>query len=170
MMDIDFLIRELAENPKRIKALVTGVSKAEARYKPSAKTWSILEVVNHLYDEERFDFRVRLDIILNRPAEDWPPIAPTAWVTQRKYNTRDLQASLANYLRERRRSLRWVRSLGKADWNTRYSRDGRTMRAGDMFAAWVAHDGLHIRQLNELHRALLERAAKPYQAGYAGEW
>jgi hypothetical protein len=44
------------------------------------------------------------------------------------------------------------------------------MRAGDMFAAWVAHDGLHIRQLNELHRSLLERAAKPYRVGYAGEW
>jgi hypothetical protein len=44
------------------------------------------------------------------------------------------------------------------------------MRAGDMFAAWVAHDGLHIRQLNELHRLLVERAAKPYRVGYAGEW
>ena len=170
-MDMDFLLREFTENPKRIKALVAGVTQAEARYKPGAKTWSILEVVNHLYDEERFDFRVRLDIILNRPAEDWPPIAPAAWVIQRKYNTLDLDTSLASYLSERRRSLRWLRSLGKrVDWNTRYSRAGRSMRAGDMFAAWVAHDGLHIRQLNELHRLLLERAVKPYRPGYAGEW
>lgn len=169
-MDMDFLLREFTENPKRIKALVTGVNKTEARYKPGPKTWSILEVVNHLYDEERFDFRVRLDIILNRPAEDWPPIAPAAWVTQHKYNTLDLQTSLAAYFSERRRSLRWLRSLGQVDWNTRYSRAGRSMRAGDMFAAWVVHDGLHIRQLNELHRVLLERAVKPYKPGYAGEW
>jgi hypothetical protein len=169
-MDIEFLMREMAENPKRIKALVAGVTKAEARYKPSIKTWSILEVVNHLYDEERFDFRVKLDIILNRPEQDWPPIAPKLWVTTHKYNTRDLQTSLDDYLRERRRSLRWLRSLGKVDWNASYSRDRRTMRAGDMFAAWVAHDGLHIRQLNELHRLLVERAAKPYRLGYAGEW
>lgn len=169
-MDMDFLLREFTENPKRIKSLVAAVNKTEARYKPSAKTWSILEVVNHLYDEERFDFRVRLDIILNRPAEEWPPIAPAAWVIQRKYNTRDLGMSLANYLSERRRSLRWLRSLGTVNWNTRYSRGGRTMRAGDMFAAWVAHDGLHIRQLNELHRLLLERAVKPYRPGYAGDW
>jgi hypothetical protein len=169
-MDIEFLMREMAENPKRIKALVAGVTKTEARYKPSPKSWSILEVVNHLYDEERFDFRVRLDIILHKPQDNWPPITPTAWVRQHKYNTRDLQASLDDYLRERRRSLRWLRSLGKVDWNTRYSRKGRSMRAGDMFAAWVAHDGLHIRQLNELHRSLLERAAKPYRVGYAGEW
>lgn len=169
-MDMAFLLREFTENPKRIKALVTGVNKTEARYKPGPKTWSILEVVNHLYDEERFDFRVRLDIILNRPAEDWPPIAPAAWVTQHKYNTRDLQTSLAAYLSERRRSLRWLRSLGQVDWNTRFVRGKRSMRAGDMFAAWVAHDGLHIRQLNELHRLLLERAVKPYRPSYAGEW
>jgi hypothetical protein len=169
-MDIGFLMREFVENPKRIKTLVAGLTKTEARYKPSPKSWSILEVVNHLYDEERFDFRVRLNIILQKPYEEWPPIAPVAWVTQRKYNTRDLQASLNDYLRERRRSLRWLRSLGKVDWNTRYTRNGRSMRAGDMFAAWVAHDGLHIRQLNELHRLLVERAAKPYRLGYAGEW
>lgn len=169
-MDMDFLLRVFAENSKRIKSLVSGVNETEARYKPNAKTWSILEVMNHLYDEERFDFRVRLDIILNRPADEWPPIAPASWVTQRKYNTRDLDTSLAGYLSERRRSLRWLRSLGKVDWNTRYTRAGRSMRAGDMFASWVAHDGLHIRQLNELHRLLLERAAKPYRPGYAGEW
>lgn len=169
-MDMDFLLREFTENPKRIKALIAGVTNTEARYKSGAKTWSILEVINHLYDEERFDFRVRLDIILNHPAENWPPIAPTAWVTQHKYNRRDLQASLADYLGERRRSVRWLRSLGTVDWNTRYARAGRSIRAGDMFAAWVAHDGLHIRQLNELHRLLLERAAKPYRPGYAGEW
>lgn len=169
-MDMEFLLREFTENPKRIKALVAGVTQAEARYKPGVKTWSILEVVNHLYDEERFDFRVRLDIILNRPAEDWPAIAPAAWVIQRKYNTLDLDTSLAAYLSERRRSLRWLRSLGTVNWNARYARAGRSMRAGDMFAAWVAHDGLHIRQLNELHRLLLERAVKPYRPGYAGEW
>jgi hypothetical protein len=130
----------------------------------------MLEVVNHLYDEERLDFRLRLNLMLHQPEENWPPITPTAWVTEHKYNTRDLQTSLANYLGERRRSVRWLRSLGKVDWDTRYMRKGRSMRAGDLFTAWVAHDGLHIRQLNELHRALLERATRPYRVGYAGEW
>ena len=44
------------------------------------------------------------------------------------------------------------------------------MHAGDIFASWVAHDGLHLRQLVELHRMLAERAVKPYKIGYAGEW
>jgi hypothetical protein len=32
MMDIEFLLREFAENPKRIKGLATGVTKTEARF------------------------------------------------------------------------------------------------------------------------------------------
>jgi hypothetical protein len=44
------------------------------------------------------------------------------------------------------------------------------MRAGDMFAAWTAHDQLHMRQFVELHRAWLVEQARPYNVGYAGEW
>jgi len=44
------------------------------------------------------------------------------------------------------------------------------MKAGDMLASWVAHDGLHIRQLVELRRARTETLANPYFIGYAGDW
>jgi hypothetical protein len=39
-----------------------------------------------------------------------------------------------------------------------------------MFAAWVAHDLLHIRQLVELHYGWTTQQLQPYDAGYAGEW
>ena len=39
-----------------------------------------------------------------------------------------------------------------------------------MFASWVAHDNLHIRQLVELRRNLIERMTQPYDIGYAGDW
>lgn len=44
------------------------------------------------------------------------------------------------------------------------------MSAGDMFASWVAHDNLHIRQLTELRRARIARISKPHHIQYAGEW
>jgi len=44
------------------------------------------------------------------------------------------------------------------------------MKAGEMFASWVAHDNLHIRQLVELRRNLIERMTQPYDIGYAGDW
>ena len=169
-MDISFLKQQLKDNPERIRALVKNISDEEARLKPTPDSWSMLEVINHLYDEERLDFRVRLDIILHRPDEDWPPIDPVGWVAERKYIERDLKESIDNYLRERAASLAWLDSLGEVDWDTAYSRDGRTMHAGDMFASWVTHDHHHLRQLVELHRALTDRAAQPYDFGYAGDW
>jgi hypothetical protein len=44
------------------------------------------------------------------------------------------------------------------------------MRAGDMLAAWVAHDLLHMRQLVELHRTYTVTQLAPYDTRYAGEW
>ncbi len=128
-------------------------------------------MVNHLYDEEREDFRERLDLLLHQPEADWPPIDPAGWVATRQYNQRDLASSLANFLEERQRSLEWLRNLSQPDWDSgRMAPWGSKMRAGDMLAAWLAHDFLHIRQLNELHYAYWAQTAAPYLVGYAGDW
>lgn len=39
-----------------------------------------------------------------------------------------------------------------------------------MFACWVAHDNLRIRQLVELRRFGLETVAHPFDLEYAGDW
>ena len=75
-MDMDRLLSQMIEDAARVGALVQGVSDQQARWKPDPDSWSILEVLNHLLDEEREDFRVRLDYTLHRPGEPWPPIDP----------------------------------------------------------------------------------------------
>jgi hypothetical protein len=157
-------------NAERIGALVRGVTEEQGRFKPDPETWSILETVNHLYDEEREDFRVRLRVVLEHPEQDFPPIAPAAWVTDRAYNGRDLAQSLMGFLTERAISLRWLRSLGSANWDAAKDDSGRQTRAGDLLAAWAMHDILHMRQLVELQRAWLLTASEPYDWHYAGEW
>lgn len=169
-MELEFLNRQFRQNPQRIRALVKGLSAAEARYKPAPDSWSVLEVVNHLYDEEIHDFRSHLDFILDPEGKEWEMIDPQGWVVERAYTERDLAESLANFLQEREASIQWVESLGAVDWGTTYTSEYGSMRAGDMFAAWVAHDGLHLRQLVELQRALTERAAGDFDISYAGEW
>jgi hypothetical protein len=170
-MNFAYLTSQLEHNALSIGQMIYGVTAEQARWRPGAASWSLLEVVNHLYDEERFDFRDRLDIILHRPEQAWPPINPQGWVTERHYNASDLQASLQNFLDERRRSLAWLRSLAAPDWETAAQAPwGKSMRAGDMLAAWAAHDLLHLRQLVELKWAYTTRQARPYQVRYAGEW
>lgn len=170
-MKLDEMISQMSLQAERIRALVEGVSDEQARWRPDAESWSILEVVNHLYDEEREDFRVRLDLLLHRPDEVAPPIDPQGWVTERTYNQRELAASLGNFLAERQRSLDWLRGLGAPDMAAEVRMPwGAIYHPGDMAAAWVSHDLLHLRQLVELHWAWTQRAVAPYDAAYAGEW
>jgi hypothetical protein len=168
-MDATSLLKELSVGAQHIQLLVSDFSPEDARFRPAPESWSVLEVVCHLYDEEREDFRQRLEIILNRTGDPWPPIDPQGWVTSRGYNQRNLDERLEAFLEERRRSLDWLRGL-TPDWEAGYQTPFGFMKAGDMFAAWVAHDGLHIRQLVELRRARLEMMVIPYDLQYAGDW
>lgn len=170
-MHFNSLVTSLQDHARAIESLTRGISAEHARWKPNADSWSILEVINHLYDEEREDFRVRLNLILHRPNDPVPPIRPVEWVTERAYNERDLETSVKNFLDERANSVSWLKSLGSPNWEASIPTPwGGTMRAGDMFAAWVAHDVLHLRQLVELHYALVKEDTQPYEVGYAGDW
>src|SRR5215212_1808204 len=115
MLDLHHIVTRMRANTAAIAALARDVSDEQARWKPAADAWSLLEVVNHLYDEEREDFRTRLDYVLHRPGEPAPPIDPEGWVTARAYNQRDPRASLDAFLSEREASLEWLRGLQNAN-------------------------------------------------------
>ena len=169
-MRLEVLRRELAQGAETIQGLVVGVSAAEARMRPAPEAWSILEVVAHLLDEEREDFRPRLDLVLHRPEEKWTPIDPLAWVTARGYNDRELAATLSDFLSERERSLAWLAALKAPDWGREYQASFGPITAGDLAASWAAHDLLHTRQLLELRRTRLLALTAPHRTGYAGDW
>ena len=172
MLDLEKLINRMTHSAEVVESLVRGVDDTQARWKPSPEDWSILEVINHLYEEEQADFRVRVDILIYHPERDVPDIDPMGWVTSRRYNERDLGESLANFLAERRKSLDWLKGLESPNWEAGLDHpwtQGRG-RAGDVMAAWAAHDLLHIRQLNELHYLYHAEVSKPYSPEYAGEW
>lgn len=169
-MEFETLYQDLAHGAEIIRALVLGVTQVEAQVKPTPESWSILEVVCHLVDEEREDFRQRVDFMLNRPGEIWPPIHPGAWVTERKYNERDLEQSLHDFLAERSISLAFLKGLESANWNASTTTQFGERKAGDLLGSWVAHDNLHMRQLVELRRVRLQKITAPYDIRYAGEW
>lgn len=170
MIELAACTDQLARQAQHLQGLATNVSDQQARWKPAPDSWSILEVVNHLYDEEREDFRVRLRHILDGVPGLPPAIDPVGWVTTRRYNERDLAASLASFLEERERSLTWLRGLTDPHWDNAIETPFRRLSAGDMLMSWLAHDLLHLRQLVELHYTYHREQAQPYQVGYAGEW
>lgn len=170
-MDAEGLVGQLIVNSERIAALAAGVSAEQAQWRPAAESWSVLEVVNHLYDEEREDFRVRLNLILHDPTAAWPPIDPKGWVIDRAYHNRELSSSVQGFLTERAASLAWLKGLAAPDWDAKVETPwGWSITAGDMLAAWAAHDVLHMRQLVELHWAYTTHLAALRTTIYAGEW
>lgn len=171
MLTLDTALTRLSASAEAIAALARNVSEAQARWKPAPEEWSVLEVICHLHDEEREDFRTRVRLTLESPEADWPPINPVGWVTERGYNQRDPAASLEAFLRERRESLRWLASLQNPNWDSTHSHPSfGSMTAGEVLAAWVAHDHLHIRQLNQLHWQYLSQDVPPISLNYAGGW
>ena len=159
----------LRVNSNVFKYLFQSVSDGQARWKPGEGRWSILEVINHLYDEEREDFRKRLELVLNNPEEPWPPIDPEGWVVKRKYNERDLNQSLDNFFEERENSLRWLKHLNSSDWQATYHHPQMgPMSAEAILANWLAHDLFHIRQVTDLHFAYLTKVVKPVSLDYSG--
>jgi hypothetical protein len=165
------LIAELEQSTLMIRDLTRGFSEDEARITPTPEAWSVLEVVCHLLDEEREDFRQHLDIILHHAKDPWSPIDPAGWVTARKYNEQIFSEIIDKFFTEREISLTWLRTLDQPKWEQEMPTPwGKTIRAGDVFASWVAHDNLHIRQIVELRRSRIEKITIPYEINYAGDW
>jgi hypothetical protein len=169
-MEFVVLHQELKNSAEIIHALLMGISQEEARVKPHPDSWSILEVVCHLYDEEREDFREHLDFILHRQDGEWHRINPEDWVMQRKYNEQDFTEMQRRFFTERQTLLKWLEELSHPNWETTYTSPFGSISAGEMLASWIAHDNLHIRQLVELRRRRLEKITKPYEIEYAGDW
>jgi hypothetical protein len=167
-MDPAALIQSLDRSGRVLSDFFAGLSPEEARWKPAPEKWSMLEVLNHLIDEERDDFRKRVDLTLRDPEEPWPPIDPEGWARDRNYNARDLAASAVAFREERRTSLEWLLGLDEPPWKNehRHPKIGG-LRAGDLLASWAAHDLLHARQLVNLRLEYLRRHADPYSIDYA---
>src|SRR5215212_11290947 len=115
-MDFRIPHQELQNSTEVIRALLSGIAPQEARLKPSAESWSILEVVCHLYDEEREDFREHLDFILHRQNEEWHVIDPGGWVIEREYNKQNFTEMHGKFFAERQKSLEWLQELSEEDW------------------------------------------------------
>ncbi len=158
----------LRQNGESIDSLFAGVSPDQATWRPAPDRWSLLEILNHLCDEEREDFRLRIGLVLEDPGLTWPPIDPEAAAQDRDYNSRDLAESLRDFRKERAASMEWLEGLTEPDWNAEYPHPKLgAIRAGDLLVSWVAHDLLHIRQIAGTRVAQLAEQAQPFSISYA---
>ena len=170
-MEMDYQIDRLKANARAIVDLIGPVSQEQAVWRPGESRWSVLEVMGHLYDIEREDFRVDLDIVLHHPEQAWPSFDIHKWAIDRRYNEGRIDESLDAFLREREKSVDWLGTLTSPSWQKKYSGPGSDrfhMRAGDIVASWIAHDLLHMTQITKLLSEYLSISHEPFSTQYAG--
>lgn len=170
MMQLQTVVSQLKTQARGIISLVDGLTGEDARWKPALNSWSVLEVLSHLVDEEIYDFRAHLDHILHTPNQPWPEIDPAGWVTSRHYNEGNFGKTRARFEVEREKSLTWLGEVTSPDWEATVIHSWGSLSAGDMLASWLAHDLLHLRQLTELRYLITGAASQPFLLDYAGKW
>lgn len=170
MNPIHLIITELERNKDVFRHLFQGLTKAWYTYEITPGKWNLLQILCHLHDEEKEDFRTRVNCVLHQPERPLTPIDPIEWVSSRDYAGQDYEKMLKLFLEERQSSVDWLKNLKSPKWeNVHLHPKFGSMRADFFLANWLEHDYLHIRQiLNVKHHYLKQISGQ--ELNYAGEW
>ena len=169
-MTIHSIITELEKNKLVFQQMLEDVPVEMRKWKPAADQWCLLELLCHLYDEEREDFRARTKRTLEHPELPLAPFDPVAWVTERQYMEQDYNQKLIAFLEERTQSISWLKGLKDPDWNHAGQHSSLGPLSAQLFLKnWLVHDFIHIRQIMRLKHAYL-KAHSEEDLSYAGNW
>ncbi|MEO1626113.1 MAG: DinB family protein [Bacteroidota bacterium] len=173
-MDYHMVLQQLASNQQSFQCLLSDVPQQLIRWKATPEQWCLLEIICHLRDIEKDDFRIRLQLVLEDPTQDPPPIFPETWPQKRAYMEQDFAETTTSFLSEREQSIQWLRKLLASDpapnWDNTYQhRQLGPLSAHLYFVNWLAHDYLHIRQITKVKYDYLKDASGE-SLTYAGKW
>ena len=144
MINIPEILHQMTANAEAIRALVQAFPDKHALWKPTPETWAMKDVMEHVYNEERIDFRMHLKEMFGE--------SPQARVY---VPVKGCRQALEDFLSERKVSIEWLQALQSPDWEiTKQLNFGpnetMTIRADEMLLSWIEHDYLHMRQMVEL--------------------
>jgi hypothetical protein len=169
-MNTKYIIDELKRNKGVFNELLKDIDKDIYLWRPAPEKWNILEIIGHLYDEEREDFRARVKQALENAEQPLSPIDPVGWVTERKYAEQDYEKTLQKFLSERDSSIAWLDTLADVKWDNIVMHPKLGDISAEMFfSSWLAHDYLHIKQITKVKYDYLKQLSED-KVSYAGEW
>lgn len=169
-MKPEMVFDSLERNEAVFKALLDKQPEELQTWRSAPDKWCLLEIVCHLFDEEREDFRARLRHVLAAPDQPLPPSDPVGWIKERNYMGQDYEQKLQDFLEQRRQSVAWLRSLQNPAWGNAFQHKTHGPLRAQMFLEnWLEHDYLHIRQILNLKHEYLAQSTDEVLL-YAGEW
>lgn len=169
-MDVQYIIGELKRNKLVFKDLLEHLNADLIFWKQNERKWCLLEIVCHLCDEEREDFRARVKKTLEEPGKELDKIDPAGWVASRKYIKQDYSDKLNEFLAERDNLIKYLESLENPKWDNFYTHPKFGKMSAELFITnWLAHDYLHIKQIIRLKYDYLDIMTNE-KLNYAGDW
>ena len=167
---MEFIIGQFQKNKLIFNNLFKDEKKDMYLWKSTPEKWCLLEILCHLYDEERDDFRFRTKWVLEKPNQVPPPFNPINWVTKHDYIHQDYSIMLEKFITERESSINWLETLKNANWENSFDHPKLGVMTAKYFLNnWMAHDYLHIRQIIKLKFDYLNNRFNE-NLDYAGIW
>lgn len=169
-MKFKYIIQELENNKKVFEGLLENKTESQYLWRPKPNKWCLLEIVCHLLDEEKEDFRARVKHALEYPTKPLVPINPQGWVKEREYLSKDYSSTLKTFVMERNNSVKWLKKLSKVNWDSAINHPELGKLSAELFLRnWLAHDYLHIRQILT-YRYIFLKSESEIDLSYAGNW
>ena len=168
--DIRFSINVLKKNAILFQSMFDSMTASEIHFKSDPDKWNNLEVICHLHDEEQFDFRARIKILLEGKKTSFVPFDPKAMVIDHKYLEQDFHSVAHQFLQERQKSISWLLTNINGNWDTSIDHQhyGK-MSARFLLHNWMVHDQIHIRQFMKNRVDFIVKTTNT-SIDYAGNW
>lgn len=135
--------------PAVLRALMAGLSLAEATYRPEADRFTIQEAVAHLADFEPI-FRERIMRTMNEDHPSLPGVSEDELAEIHDYTAKDVWGELATFEAERAITAAYVRTIPEEAWTRTANRIGMGVwTMVDMVGVLPVHDSYHLHQVIE---------------------
>ena len=149
--DFETLLLTLESTPALLSRAAAALPGAEARRKPAAGGFSLIENVWHLADLEREGYGTRIRRIL---AEEGPALLNFDGgrvARERGYQSLDLERGLALFARARSQNLEALRRLSSGDWKRSGAQEGvGRVTLADIPRMMAEHDRSHGTEIADL--------------------
>ena len=109
------LLETLAIQGEETIRFLSTLSEEEGAHRYAEEKWTVKEVVGHMFDTERVMF-YRAFCLARGEGQSLPGFDQDRYVNEAGFNERSMDALLEEYRATRTQSLRFFRSLRKADW------------------------------------------------------
>ena len=150
----------LAETPAAVRRLAEGLTEGEARWKPSATAFSVVENICHLRDLEVEGYGARIRRILAEEEPFLRDLDGARLARQRSYNEQELKAALDAFTRAREHNLRTIKGLSQEHLKraATFEQLGR-ITLERLLEMMLEHDRAHLLELSEVRDKSRGRAS-----------